>query len=150
MYKLASTNNFFGISTLANIHQIFVLPLITFSLPYAHERKTSFLHSAFILICIPTNQAFHTIEYESNHVKKSFRWISSKQSVKRNIKEYISTIKCTENYNIHSGVTEEEGALRHIWCGGPCWLMSLFDWDIIFILNVYWMFWKIPCPWRKQ
>ena len=26
-----------------------------------------------------------------------------------------------------SSVTGEEGALRHIWCGGPCCLLSLFD-----------------------
>jgi hypothetical protein len=38
------------------------------------------------------------------------------------------------------------GGLSHIWCGGPCCLLSLFDWDIIFILNIYRMFWKMPCP----
>jgi hypothetical protein len=49
-----------------------------------------------------------------------------------------------EVWNATSGVAEEEGALRNIWCGGPCSLLSLFDCDIIFILNIYRMFWKIP------
>jgi hypothetical protein len=38
-----------------------------------------------------------------------------------------------------SGITEEEGALGNIWCGGggeSCGLLSLFDRDIIFILSI--------------
>ena len=37
---------------------------------------------------------------------------------------------------------KEVGAPTHIWCGGPCWLLLLFNnWNIIYISEYF-----IECP----